>query len=124
MKLLFEDLNFIVCTYGDLTVEQIRDVFKHTASMYAEEAYCHGCNFTAFAAYIITKEEQNKNAFYGADNNTMKTEEFFKIMKEIPLLQLIPKLVIFQFPQGKEIYNFIDKIAYNFMTTVIVSLIH
>ena len=114
MEKLFKDLNFIVCTHCDLTVKQMREVFKETASMYAENAYCRGCNFTAFAACILAKEGESKDDFYGKDKTTMKTEEFFKIITEVPLLQLVPKLVIFQFLEGKEFSNLLDKLVNNF----------
>ena len=111
MESLFQDLNFIVSTHCDLTVEQMRDVFKKTASMYSENVYCEGCNFTAFAACILTKEAESDDCFYGAENTIMKMQEFFKIITGVPLLQIIPKLVIFQFLQGKEFSNLLDKLV-------------
>ena len=111
MELLFQDLNFIVSTHCDLTVEQMRDVFKQTASMYAENVYCEGCNFTAFAACILTKEgKSDDDCFYGAGNTAMEMQEFFKIITGVPLLQIVPKLVIFQFLQGNEFSNLLDNL--------------
>ena len=110
---LFQELNFIVCVHHNLTVKEMRDVFKHTVSMYANEAYCDGCNFTAFAACILTKGGERYKDFYGADNTTMEMQDFVELMKEIPLLQLIPKLVVFQFFRGKRNSKILGKFVDN-----------
>ena len=112
MELLFQDLNFIVSTHCDLTVEEMRKVFKQTAAMYAENAYCEGCNFTAFATCILSREGGSEGRFYGADNTEMKMQEFFAILTKVPLLQRVPKLVIFQYLQGKKVlFNFLEKLV-------------
>ena len=118
MELLFEELNFIVSTHCDLTVEEMRKVFKKTASMYADYAYCEGCNFTAFAACILTKEGESDDHFFGADNADMKMQEFFQILTEVPLLKTVPKLVIFQYLQGKEFSNLLEKLVNNIFVTL------
>ena len=100
LKALFKCLNFIVCTHRNLTTDQMRNVFKHTASMYEEDAYCRGCNFTAFAACILTKGGENKKNLYGADNNAIRMQDIIEIMKEVPSLKRIPKMVVFQFYLG------------------------
>ena len=113
MMKLFQELNFIVCVHRNLTVTEMRDVFKQTVSMYADEAYCGGCNFTAFAACILTKGGERYKDFYGADNKTMEMQDFVELMLETPLLQLIPKLVIFHFYRGKRNSNILGKFVDN-----------
>ena len=100
LKTLFKGLNFIVCEHCNLTADQMKNAFKHTVSMYEEDAYCRGCNFTAFAACILTKGGKNKKTMYGADNTAMRTQDIIEIIKEVPSLKIIPKVVIFQFYPG------------------------
>ena len=100
LKALFKDLNFIVCTHRNLTTNQMRNVFKQTASMCEEDAYCRGCHFTAFAAYILTKGGENKKKMYCADNNAMTMQDIIEIMKEVPSFKRIPKMVVFQIYLG------------------------
>ena len=76
------------------------NVFKDTVSMYEEDAYCRGCNFTAFAACIITKGGESKKDLYGADNTSMGMQDIIEIMKGVPSFKIIPKVVIFQFYRG------------------------
>ena len=113
MKELFQELNFIVCEHDNLTVKEMRDVFKYTVSMYPDDAYCGGCNFTAFAACILTKGGQQYKDFYGADNTTMEMKDFVELMKETPLLRDIPKLVIFHFFRGKRNSNILGEFPDN-----------
>ena len=106
MKTLFKDLNFILCEHRNLTVDQMVKVFKYNVSMYEEDAYCRGCNFTAFAACIITKGGESKKDLYGASNTAMGMQNIIEIMTEFPSFKIIPKVVIFQFYRGTCFKNF------------------